>query len=177
MQHVRQRTSGIAIIVEGSETDLTLELLSEMELSWGDELKLEIVQQQDALYIIDVCVRNTGPLMRCKLDVQGEPHRLQRRCSQRIPTRLQAQYILLEKETAYRQGLIMDISKNGALLYVEEPLDLFEKLMLFIEIFTGKGDALTTGLSGKIIREHAGKKSCVYSYGIEFDKSLTLFAV
>ncbi len=166
--------SGTIKAVEGQR--LTLSLEGSPSLESGEWLKLDMVQQQDALYIIDARVLNLDPEKNVILEFMGEPHRLQRRQSQRIPARLQAQYLILEEELEYRPGMVMDISRGGALLSVQEPLNLLSDLLLFFDIFTGKGDLLTTGVSGRVIREHVSSKEKVYSYGIEFDKPLNLLA-
>ncbi len=166
--------SGTILAVEGQR--LTLSLEGSLSLERGDWLKLDVVQQQDALYIIDGRVLDVDPEQNLTLEFMGEPHRLQRRQSQRIPARLQAQYLILEDELEYRPGMVMDISRGGALLSVQEPLSLLSDLLLFFDIFTGKGDLLTTGVSGRVVREHVSSKERVYSYGIEFDKPLNLLA-
>ncbi len=175
VRHLMQGTFCTATLLEVSEQRLALELVNDMDLNPGDELKVDIAQQQDALYIIDVKVLNVGEKT-CALEIVGDPLRLQRRQSERIPTRLQAQYLLMDQEQEYQEGMIMDISIGGALLTVRKPLKLFSELMLYFEIFTGKSDALTTGMSGKIVREHGRPRDNKYSYGVVFDNPLNLFS-
>ena len=143
----------------------------------GDLLKLYAAQHQDALYIVSVRVQDdVKPGNIFDLKIRGELYPLQRRHSQRIPTRLEALYVLQEQQAGYRKGLIMDISAGGALLSVGEPLDLFSKIMLVFDIFTGKDNALTTEMSGKVIREHGSSRKDAHSYGVEFDRPLSLLA-
>ena len=181
MRHIRQGTAGEAILLEGEKNELILELDSDLALQQGDELDLEIVQEEDALYIMDARVLDTRPGNTYVLKLLGEPSRLQRRRHKRIPTRLQAQYLLHSQNTQYRQGLILDISRGGALLFVEQPLQMLSELVLSFEFFTGEeGDALTTEMSGKVIREHRcppdSTYRSAYNYGVEFDKPFTLLA-
>ncbi len=181
VRHIKQGITGAAVLVKAEKNELILELESGLALQWGDELELEVVQEQDALYVIDARVQETGPGNTYTLKAPGEPYRLQRRRYKRIPTRLQAQYFLHRQEKEYRQGMILDISRGGALLFVEQPLDLLSELMLFFEFFSGEeGVALTTEMKGKVIREHVSPPgsaySSAYSYGVEFDKPFTLLA-
>ncbi len=179
VRHLNQGAFSSAILLEVSEHRMALELFSDMDLRPGDPLKVDIAQQQDALYIIDTRVLNVEE-KNCALEVLGDPMRLQRRQSERIPTRLQAQYLLMEgeeeQEQGYQEGVIMDISMGGALLNVSKPLDLFSELMLYFEIFTGKSEILTTGMSGKIVREHRIAQNDKYSYGIAFNSPLNLLS-
>ena len=173
-----QHTSVKKAVVQGvSAGELTLKLVDALELQPGDALQLEIAQPQDALYVVDARVTEVeAGDATCTLVLRGVPRRLQRRQSRRIPARLQSQYILLEQDQEHNVGLILDISRDGALLAVPEPLDLSCGLMLFFELFTGKDEQLTTGVRGKVIREHLSSRENLYSYGVVFDRPLELLA-
>jgi len=98
VRHIKQGITATAILLESKENELLLELKSDLALQWGDELELEFVKDQDALYRINARVLKAGPERTCTLKVLGEPYRLQRRRSKRIPTRLQAQYLTQSEE-------------------------------------------------------------------------------
>jgi len=62
-----------ARLLEVGASELTLKLDEEVELKPGDALRLEMAQQQDALYVVDARVKETGTGGICPLALRGEP--------------------------------------------------------------------------------------------------------
>jgi len=177
---LRHNESGITAevtIVHADEKELSLHLSSGLKLSPGDEIELDVPGWESALYVFRASViQVSGDKIYALL--KGH-HRLQRRQSQRIATRLEAQYLQLPKvdQESFHSGLIQDISCGGALLSVEDPLQLHSRVFIVFEIALGRGNAFSTGISSKVVREHPSPGKSKHSYGIAFDRPLALASV
>ena len=147
-----------------------------LKFSPGDRVEFEFPQREDALYIFQTYVLEVSH-KECVLQRLGEPKRMQRRKSLRIPANRKAEYLLRTKKKGkkdFYEGLILDISGHGALLAVKEPLSLGSELFLLFKITLPGNKIVPTGMGGKIVREHISlaknNGEWGYSYGIEFDK-------
>lgn len=176
---LKNKSEGEASIVSSGNSGSCLVIVSELSLSPGDEVELEVPQREEALCIIRASVVEAGPDREYTVQLQGEPQHLQRRRSERIPANHRAEYILLSNKDKhdFHEGLILNISRNGALLAVKEPLQLSNELFLIfdIKLHTLPGERVVpTGIGGKVVREHfpleEGSGEWGYNYGVEFEK-------
>ena len=114
-------------------------------------------------------------------------HPPQRRGSQRIPAHHKAEYILSSENKYgkdFSEGLLLNISKTGALLSAKETLPVKAPLFLTFDIHlpaTSGQKTIPTGIMGKIIREQkedeeTDKDPEAYNYyGVKFDKPFSVF--
>jgi len=181
VKHSRSGDSAEASILSAAEKEIILQLSPGLNLYPGDEIELELRRWGDALCILQASVLEVSENKVYVLQEQTGLRRPQRRRSDRIPANIWTEYLLLPKKDFdnYREGLIQNISRHGVLLTVQEPLNLHSRLFLVFEAPSGRGAAYTTGLKGRVVREHRapGKGDSsygVYSYGVEFDRPLTL---
>ncbi len=172
----KMNASGDALILSAGEIEFSLVLLSGLKLSPGDEIELEAPQREDALYVIRACVlgkESDGSNGSYNLKQLGEEQRWQRRKSERIPVNYCAEYILLS-EKVFKEAKILDISRGGVLLAVKNPIRMMCELQLFFEISLGWENKISTGMKGKVVREHfpaaGGGEEWQYSYGVEFEE-------
>lgn len=156
--------------------ELALSLSPYLQLFPGDEIELELRRWENAFCVLQGIVIEVNDNKIYILPEQAGLRRPQRRKSERVPVELKAEYLLLPKNEfeTYREGLIQDISRHGALLTVEEPLALNHQIFLVFEVPTGKGRSYATGVSGKVVRTHRSAVEEEHSYGVEFDSPLTL---
>ena len=173
--HVQKDIPLEATLLEAGENEWAVTLEGRVDVRPGDTLKLEYARPGDALYVFEACLLEVGAGQVCTLEMLGVPCRLQRRESRRLPVVLTAQYLLLENKRELLQGLIRDMSRDGALLCVESRLKPGSGLFLIFEVSSGRG-MLTTGICGKVVREHPGLDVWDYSYGVAFHKPLALLA-
>ena len=178
---VKQYQSGSsaeAFILDVTEKEFALRLSAGLDLSPGDEIELELYQWEDALYLCQAVVKKVSENKVMVLLGKAGLRRLQRRKAERIPANVKAEYALLPKKDPgpFQKGLIQNISRNGVLLSVEEPLEIRSRLYLMFEIPLPRGKAFTTGISGNVVREHRGPAQTEHSYGVEFDKPLAFLA-
>ena len=167
--------TGTLMEIGGGE--LTLSLEGYMALMPGDEIELEVPQDKEAPYLLRGRLEEVGPGGACTLEVIGEAFLSERRQFYRIPTNFQVEYFLLTEEPGepeHLQGKILDISSGGAFLSTGEPLELDCQLMLLLEISPGWKEEFTTGIGGKVVREHKGQPPFAYGYGVEFNRRLAL---
>jgi c-di-GMP-binding flagellar brake protein YcgR len=180
----KKNVSGDATILSAGEREFSLTMLSNLELNPGDEIELEASKREDALYIIRASVLGTGKDGSYNLKQLGEEQRWQRRKSERIPVNYRAEYILLDKicVNSFQEARILNISRGGALLEVKTPLQLMSELQLFFEIPLNRGEEVSTGMKGKVVREHLPAEGAdlgewQYSYGIEFEEPFAALSV
>ena len=177
LQVRKENTCVTGILREMGEGELTLTLGGDMALLPGDQLELEIPQEHDAPCLLRGRVNELGPGSTCTLELIGEPLYRERRQYRRIPTNLQAEYILLTErpgEPAHLQGKVLDLSSGGAFLTTGEPLELDCQLMLLLEIPLGEQEEFITGIGGKVIRKQQGQAPLAHGYGVEFLRRLAL---
>ena len=159
------------------EKELTLALEDAFSLTPGDEMELELDQEQDAPYIFKARVKECGPGNICTLELLGEASPMERRRYPRLPTNFRVRYYIRPEQAGERQclqGEIRDISSGGALLTTQEPLTLERELMLVLDLPMGRKEAFTTGIGGRVVREEHKGNSEQYSYGVEFSRHLAL---
>ena len=176
----KKNASGDATILSAGEREFSLTMLSNLELNPGDEIELEASKREDALYIIaSVLV----PQRWFQTSSTGR-RALERRKSERIPVNYRAEYILLDKicVNSFQEARILNISRGGALLEVKTPLQLMSELQLFFEIPLNRGEEVSTGMKGKVVREHLPAEGAdlgewQYSYGIEFEVPFAALSV
>lgn len=176
----KKNTSDDAVIitaVTAGEKEFSLAIKSVLSLYPGDEITLEAPQREDALYIIRATVLEVLGGGTCILKQLGEEQRWQRRKSGRIPVNYRAEYVLLSEKidvNSFKEAKILNISRGGALLMVKTPLELMGELQLFFEIPLNKEREISTGMKGKVVREHlpatGGHDEWQYSYGVEFEE-------
>jgi c-di-GMP-binding flagellar brake protein YcgR len=176
----KKNTSGDAVImtaVTAGEKEFSLAIMSVLSLYPGDEITLEAPQREDALYIIRATVLEVLDGGACILKQLGEEQRWQRRKSGRIPVNYRAEYVLLSEKVdvnSFKQAKILNISRGGALLMVKTPLELMGELQLFFEISLNREREISTGMKGKVVREHllatGDHDEWQYSYGVEFEE-------
>lgn len=175
----KKNASGDALVLNADEMEFSLVLLSDLSLSPGDEIELEAPQREDALYIIRACVLEERIDGSYNLKQLGEVQRWQRRKSERIPVNYRAEYILLFEKT-FKEGKILNISRGGVLLSVKNPIQMMCELQLFFEIPLNLGNKISTGMKGKVVREHfpaaGGGEEWQYSYGVEFEEPFSALA-
>ncbi|MGI6327374.1 MAG: PilZ domain-containing protein [Dethiobacteria bacterium] len=163
--------------VTAGEKEFSLAIMSVLSLYPGDEITLEAPQREDALYIIRATVLEVLDGGACILKQLGEEQRWQRRKSGRIPVNYRAEYVLLSEKVdvnSFKQAKILNISRGGALLMVKTPLELMGELQLFFEISLNREREISTGMKGKVVREHllatGDHDEWQYSYGVEFEE-------
>ena len=164
-------------LVEIGETELTLSLEGDMDRMTADELELEIPQEKEAPCLLRGRVKRLCPGNICTLELIGESSLKERRQFQRIPTNFKAQYLLIPEREGKREhleGEILDLSSGGALLTTEDPLAVDSELLLTFQIPLGKEEGFTTGLGGRVVREHSKLTSLAYGYGVEFNRRLAI---
>jgi len=178
VRHKQSGDTAEASISDVTERELTLLLSPDLTLYPGDEIELELYQWEDALYLCQAVVKKVSENKVMVLLGKAGLRRLQRRKAERIPANVKAEYALLPKKDPgpFQKGLIQNISRNGVLLSVEEPLEIRSRLYLMFEIPLPRGKAFTTGISGNVVREHRGPAQTEHSYGVEFDKPLAFLA-
>ena len=172
--HIERGIPLEATLLEAGENEWAVTLEGRVAVRPGDELKLEYARPGDALYVFEACLLEVGAGQVCTLEMLGVPCRLQRRESRRLPVILTTQYIMKKNKRELLQGLIRDISRDGVLLCVESGLDPGSDLFLIFEVPSGRGSLLTTGISGKVVREHQNEEDC--NYGVAFHKPFALMA-
>jgi len=182
----KNKASGMASVLRVSEREISLVLLSALRLNPGDMVELEAPRWEDALYVFPASVLEIGENQECTLLKLGEAKRLQRRSSERLPADHSAEFILISEkkpERIFREAYILNISKTGALLTVEEPLDPKSELLLMFELILHtitKDRVVPTAVKGKVVREYSippeGSRWRRYSYGVEFEKPFTALA-
>jgi c-di-GMP-binding flagellar brake protein YcgR len=175
-----KNTSGDAVVLTADaagEKEFSLAIMSVLSLYSGDEVALEAPQREDALYIIRATVLEVLDNGACILKQLGEEQRWQRRKSGRIPVNYRAEYVLLSEKVdvnSFKQAKILNISRGGALLMVKTPLELMGELQLFFEISLNREREISTGMKGKVVREHllatGDHDEWQYSYGVEFEE-------
>lgn len=175
-----KNTSGDAVVLTADaagEKEFSLAIMSVLSLYSGDEVALEAPQREDALYIIRATVLEVLDGGACILKQLGEEQRWQRRKSGRIPVNYRAEYVLLSEKVdvnSFKQAKILNISRGGALLMVKTPLELMGELQLFFEISLNREREISTGMKGKVVREHllatGDHDEWQYSYGVEFEE-------
>ena len=178
----KNKASFEASILSVVERGFSLVLLSEMRLYPGDEIELEVPQREDALYVLQAKVLKAGENQEYTLQELDGTQRRQRRKSRRIPVNHRAECILLSDnkyDNDFLEGKIMNISRGGALLTVKNPLQMMSELQIIFEISLNKERAVSTGMKGKVVREHVppldsareeNVRQWEYSYGVEFEK-------
>ena len=177
VRHSKRGTPVAGTLLESGGSDLTLTLENAMSLERGDEVVLELDQEQDAPYIFKARVKECGLGNTFTLELLGEASPMERRRYSRLPTNVRARYYIRSErpgETVCHQGEIRDISSGGALLTTQEPLTLERELMLMFELPMGRKEAFTTGIGGRVVREQHKGISEQYSYGVEFSRHLAL---
>ena len=175
-----KNTSGDAVVLTADaagEKEFSLAIMSVLSLYSGDEVALEAPQREDALYIIRATVLEVLDGGACILKQLGEEQRWQRRKSGRIPVNYRAEYVLLSEKidvNSFKEAKILNISRGGALLMVKTPLELMGELQLFFEISLNREREISTGMKGKVVREHllatGDHDEWQYSYGVEFEE-------
>ncbi len=180
IRDLKNRATDEATILELRTPEKLQVSLCRLRLNPGDIIELEIPQRGEALCVFQAEVLEAGASEGHTLQLLGEPRLLQRRKSQRIPVHHRAEYILLSAKKAmqdFHEGLLLNISRDGALLAVKEPLTLCSELFLIFEVnlYTLPGEKVVpTGIGGKVVSEHfplvgsAGEWD--YSYGVAFEK-------
>jgi len=184
IRDVKDGIIGDASVVRFEENELSAILFSEIELPLSGEAELEIPYEEDALYIYRAKVSAIDEEQQYSVQLIGEPQLLQRRRSQRIPTNHRAEYILSSKNnfgSEFHEGMILNISRTGALLAVKESLPLCDGLFIVFEINAPtlpEQKVIPTGIKGKVIREHSRRKAVewYYTYGVEFEKPFSALA-
>lgn len=174
---VRHKQSGEyaeVAILNADEQELILLILSDLKLYPGDEIELEFLHCKGAFYILQASVLEVNENKVYVLLEQAGLCRLQRRKAERTPAKLNAEYHLLPKKDPrpFQEGSIQNISQNGMLLSVKEPLELGSELFLTFEVPGGRGKACTTGIKGKVVREHRGPTQKEHNYGVEFERPI-----
>ena len=183
IRDLKNKATDKATILEVRAPKTLLVSLCRLDLNSGDKIELEIPQRGRALCVFQAAVleNNGNRAGECHtLRLIGRPQLLQRRKSRRIAVYHRAEYILLSAKNAkqdFHEGLILNISRDGALLAAKEPLTINSELFLIFEINL---DALPqekivpTGIGGKVVRRHDSLVGSVekwdYSYGVAFDK-------
>ena len=170
-------SAGRASVLDVGKGTFSLSLKNGITLKRGDVIELGIPQQGDALYLLKACVVESGIRGSCILKEVGEPFRWQRRHSQRIPASLKSEYILLPQRVqdwVFRQGLILDISRGGALISMEEELKLSSELFFIFEVYLRRGEPFPTGVRGQVVRMHCRAGVDGYCYGMKFNKPFAL---
>ncbi len=179
---VRHRQSGAAAqasILKAIESELSLLLLADIKLYPGDEVELEIYRHEEALYFCQASVIEAAGNRVNVLQEEPGLCRPQRRRSERIPANLKIEFSLLSNNSAAscHEGLLRDVSRHGALIYVKEPLALGQKILLTLEFDLNRGEkAVATSVQARTIRQHSSSIEAdlhfQYSYGLEFEKPL-----
>lgn len=163
-----------ATLTEIDEKKLTLYLHKAINLELGDEMELEVPQTEDAVYVLPGSFLEALTEDICRIEVQGEPSRRQRRRATRVPVNIKASYtVLSEKDHEERcsQGEILNISREGALISVNKPLKVNSELMLTFEVRRGTIKAFTTSIISEVVRAHENLTSGNHLYGVEFHRS------
>ena len=156
----------------------------------GDQLAIEFVQWEDALYILrgqvkEVQVSQEAGDSCCLHFTIENAGRIQRRRAERMTVRIPAEYTPLQGkpfEKDMPKGLIINISHTGVLLSVENPLKVGEELLLMFDVPLNR-EKVSIGTTGKVVREHGkgnskgSSKGFAYSYGVHFKKPERLLAV
>lgn len=178
--------SAAGLVLNADHNTLTIGLFSNPDLSPGDEIELEATEWEDALYIMPARVLNKEDNHVCTLQIIKKIQRFQRRKSERIPTNLQTDYSVLKDKVnseslqSIKQGRILDISRDGALLAVEEPIAVSSQIVLKFEITLRNKKIVSTGVVGSIAREHKVSEDPSpeeeFLYGVKFQKPLPLLA-
>lgn len=154
--------------------------LCRLKLKPGDQIELEVPRWGEALCIFRAKVLEVDANENPTLKLLGAPRLLQRRKSRRIPVCQEAEYILLTEGEAghiFHYGLLLNISRDGALLAVKEPLTLGREIFLIFEVnlcVLPEEKAIPTGMGGRVVRKHlpAAKYAEEWShgYGLSFSK-------
>ena len=192
IRNPKNKTAEKATILELHAPDMDILKVSACEpgSNHGDRIELDVPKKEKALCIFQAEVLEGGAGKGSILHLLGKPKILQRRKSRRKPVHHRAEYILLmvkRPKEDFHPSLLLNISRDGALLATREPLNLCTALFLIFEVnlhvlFGGK--VLPTGIGGKVVREHsshsslkvdvpggdAGAGEWEHSYGIAFDK-------
>lgn len=170
----KTKASRKASITRVEEKELTLTLESPLKLYPGEEVALEIPQEEDALYIIKGRVLKAPGEKELTLGELSEPTRIQRRKSQRIPSKLKVKYSFsLDKkyQNNYKKGICLNVSRQGVLLATREKLPLEYELILLLEVSLKGQEIYSIKVRGKLIREELNLPRITgkfkYGYGVE----------
>ncbi len=149
-------------------------------LNPGDKIELEIPQRGRGVCVSQALVMESGENSRYILKLIGKPQLLQRRRSRRITVHHKAEYVLLRTKKISRdfhEGLLLNISRDGALLASKEPLAINNELFLIFEVNLDtlpEDKVIPTGIGGKVVRKNdtlvRNAEKWGYSYGVAFDK-------
>lgn len=97
----------------------------------------------------------------------------ERRRAQRFPVNIKTEYCNLpdaENKEAFRDGLIVNLSKTGLLLTTPTPLGLGSKIVMMFDIVWERTE-VPVGVLGTIVREQAAlveERPEAYAYGVQF---------
>jgi len=177
---IKEKKAVEAAIIHVCDGCFTLRLGEELRLNVGERVKIEAPRREEGLYLLEAAVLERGENNIYCLQPLGEAKLLQRRRAERIPANQPTEFVLLSekgKDRDFHEGLILDISRTGALLASKEPLNLHSELFLIFELNLQSlpGEKFVpTGIAGKVVREHHPREiSCLrwrYCYGVEFDR-------
>ena len=165
----------------------------------GEQLVVEFTRWQDGLYVIQARVKEiqegtaesphetpTGPPAEsqgatCRLEIQVTGSGLvQRRRAERMTVNIPAEYAPLQEKSLDQEmpkGLILNISHTGALLSLEQPLEVGSELLLMFEVSLNR-EKVPIGTTGQVVRAHekGSRPGVSYCYGIQFKKPQTVLA-
>lgn len=180
---LNSNVAGEAEILDLCPGEHSLLLLTEMTFNPGDTVIIEAPRWEDGLYLFQAAVRRRDESNGAyELRLMGKPQLLQRRRAERIPANQPMEYVLLsekKKDQDFHEGLILNISRTGALLAVKEPLRLDCQLFLIFELNVNRDPlprekTIPTGIVGRVVREHPLKAAACPTwercYGVEFEK-------
>ena len=183
VRDIKKQTVNDASVIKSYNDDSIFVLFSGEELGLGEVVELELPYKEDSVYIFRAKVIEVNANKQFTIQLAEAPKLVQRRASQRIPANNKAEYILSSENQCGKdlsEGLLLNISKTGALLAAKETLPVKASLFLTFDIYipdTSGQKTIPTGIMGKIIREQKVEKDpkWYYSYGVRFDKPFTVF--
>ena len=165
----------------------------------GEQLVVEFARWQDGLYVIQGRVEEiqegsaqpsnetpTAPSAEdqgtsCRLELQVTGSDLvQRRRAERMTVNIPAEYAPLQDQPLDQEmpkGLILNISHTGALLSLEQPLEVGSELLLMFEVSLNK-EKVPIGTTGQVVRAHeyGSRPGVSYCYGVQFQKPQGILA-
>ena len=165
----------------------------------GEHLVVEFTRWEDGLYVMQARVEeiresaadttNETPTdapaeargASCRLEIQVTGSGLvQRRRAERMTVNIPAEYTPLQEkpqEQEMPKGLILNLSHTGALLSVDQPLEVGSELLLMFEVSLNR-EKVPIGTTGQVVREHekGSRPGVSYCYGVQFKKPQRLLA-
>ena len=165
----------------------------------GEQLVLEFTRWEDGLYVLQARVEEIRENLAeiqgdtplddpakvqggsCRLEIQVTGSGLvQRRRAERMTVNIPAEYTSLQEkpqEQEMPKGLILNLSHTGALLSVDQPLELGSELLLMFEVSLNR-EKVPIGTTGQVVREHekGSRPGVSYCYGVQFQKPQRLLA-